>query len=118
MFSTFNIFKISVVLLIALMVLGVTGLAFTNAKAEASDKQISSNVTVIYEALKVYYDVNGYYPAAANGMPKGIEAYLDFYPKGSDCPYNYERKASGADYELSFCLGKSGQRLMTSQGVK
>ncbi len=118
MFSNLNIFKISVGLLIVLVVLGVSGLAFTNAKAEASDKQIFANVEIISQALNVYYDVNGYYPTATDGTPKGIEAYLDFYPKNTDCPYNYERKTSGTDYELTFCLGKNGQHIMTSQGIK
>jgi hypothetical protein len=79
---------------------------------------VIKDVEKISEALKIYYDVNGYYPTASNSIPKGIEAYLDFYPAGETCSYNYERKTSGTDYELTFCLGNSERHILTSQGIK
>ncbi len=93
--------RIIIIILIFLIVAGVIGLAFVNAKDAAYDKKTIADIEKISEALKIYFDVNGYYPTSVNNVPNDIEKYLSFYPTNDNCSYSYERKSSGDDYTLT-----------------
>jgi type II secretory pathway pseudopilin PulG len=115
-----------VLFLIVIIIVTTVGIAYGSAKSQAQDKQRLSDASKIAEALKLYFDINGFYPTSVDGLPKGIEAYLDFYPTPPNpngvCTsvqtYSYERKDSGTDYILHFCLGESGMHTVTSKGIQ
>jgi type II secretory pathway pseudopilin PulG len=111
-------FRIEAAILIVVLVIAalVLGLSFLSAKTEARDKKRVIDITQIQTALNVYFTENGFYPATtSNGIPDGIKTYLDFWPTppGADggCSaeqnnYTYVQKEQGANYLLTFCLGR------------
>ncbi len=127
MFQNLNILKVLVLGIIITLAAGAIVFAFTNAKADAADERRLADVGKIQEALTLFFDVNGFYPNNSDGVPKGIDQYLSFYPTppnpNGNCTkesnnYFYERKASGMDFNLSFCLGKDGKHTITSKGLQ
>ncbi|OGE74073.1 MAG: hypothetical protein A3I07_01330 [Candidatus Doudnabacteria bacterium RIFCSPLOWO2_02_FULL_42_9] len=103
MVQNLNIYKLIVLGLIVVLSASTIVLAFVNAKSEATTRQRIADVEKIEEALKIYFEVNGFYPQTDNGQPKDIELYLEFYPSYSNCSYTYERLAGGNDYKLNRC---------------
>jgi len=109
----FNFTRVQLIILILILILAASTVtfAFVNAASQALDQQVLLDVTVIREALRLDFEENGFYPNSSNGIPNGIETYLNFYPtavlKGScqDSAYTYTQKLSGTDYNLNFCLG-------------
>jgi hypothetical protein len=126
MFQNLNILKVIVLGIIITLVTGTIVFSYIGAQDAAADKRNLADVDKIHEALKLFYEVNGFYPQDAQGLPKGIEAYLSFYPKPSSTnglcqpsdTYYYERRASGGDFKLTFCLPKTGVHSLTSRGYQ
>jgi type II secretory pathway pseudopilin PulG len=103
-----------IILTLIVVIAGTTiTLAFVNAKSQAKDKSVFLDIAVIQEALHLYNEENGFYPSQANGLPRGIETYINFYPKPAlngkcqETSYAYSQKLSGTEYALTFCLGHS-----------
>jgi hypothetical protein len=104
-----------VITIIALILVGTVSLAFFNAKSEAYDGKTLADAKKIQEALKVYFEVNGYYPLSDNGRPGEIDQYLSFYPTNDNCPYSYERRSSD-DYRIRYCLENGETSEVTGRG--
>jgi hypothetical protein len=111
MFSNLNRLQILILVIIIVAAIFTGVLAFANAKKSAADKQTAADISKITEALKIYQEVNGFYPAGTSGMPaEMVGSYLDFYPtpKTNQCngssQYKYEQLRGGEDYALNiFC---------------
>ncbi len=106
--------KIGILALIVILALAVLGLAFSSAKTQARDRHRLVDVQKIHDALKIFFEENGYYPyGSGTGEPTGLANYLDGWPvspKSSRCPntYSYVQKSQGNSYDLIFCLDQSG----------
>ncbi|OGE82898.1 MAG: hypothetical protein A3B10_02470 [Candidatus Doudnabacteria bacterium RIFCSPLOWO2_01_FULL_44_21] len=116
-----------ILIVIAVIVVLVTSLAFFSAQTEARDQIKMIDVSRIQKALKIYFDENGFYPYSNNGQPIGINNYLDFWPKppsaDSNCSstqsdYNYVQKNNGGDFTLTFCLAKARLQIINSQSTQ
>jgi len=123
-----------IILIVIIALIGITVLsAFINSKTPINDQKRVTDINKIREALKVDFNVNGFYPESMNGKPKGIETYLDFWPTApkpdggcnpSQNNYTYSQRSNGSDYAVDFCLGKSqnnlaaGLHTATSEGIK
>ena len=105
--------KIGISSLIVILALAVLGLASSSAKVAARDRHRLADVQKIYEALKIFYEENGYYPyGSGTAEPTGLSNYLDGWPvspPSGKCPntYIYNQKSQSNSYELSFCLDRS-----------
>lgn len=89
--------------------------AFFSAQQQANDQKVLVDISQISTALKIYHDENGFYPSGET-KSAGIESYLSFWPlPTNDCgnmkEYDYSQKNFGEDYNLTFCLKKSTERL-------
>ena len=120
-----NLQRIILILIISTVVITLL-LAYINAQTAANDQKRLADISQIRLALKVYFDQNGFYPSASNGIPKEIEKYLSFWPQApksnGNCTdegntYRYSLKP-GMDYTISFCLGSSGFHSATSKGIE
>jgi hypothetical protein len=106
--------KIGILALIVLLVLMVLGLAYSAAQAQVRDRHRLIDIQKIHDALKIFFEENGYYPyGTGTGEPTGLSNYLDGWPvspKSAACPnnYSYAQKAQGNSYELVFCLDHGG----------
>src|SRR3989344_9463982 len=116
-----------IITFIAIVFTLATLTAFVFARTEAANKQVLTDITQIAQALKIYYDENGGYPAG-QGIPEGINLYLDQWPVPSlngNCSavpsYYYTPKFSENDFSIPFCLSKktenfsSGMHTLTSK---
>jgi type II secretory pathway pseudopilin PulG len=110
---------IILILIIALVAITVFS-AYINSIGSANDKKRVTDIAKIQEALKVDYNVNGYYPSAQDSKPKGIDTYLDFWPTApapngtctvKENTYVYSDESNWTDYSLTFCLGKKYENL-------
>lgn len=110
---------IILILIIAIIIVTVFS-AYINSQESANDKKRITDITKIQEALKVAFDVNGFYPGTMNDKAKGIETFLDFWPSApkphancnaADNKYTYSDRSNGSDYSLTFCLEKKYQSL-------
>ncbi len=104
--------KIGISALIVILALAVLSLGYSAAKVEARDQHRLTDVQKIYDALKIFYEENGYYPyGSGSGAPTGLSNYLDGWPvspPSGKCPnsYLYNQKAQNNSYDLSFCLDR------------
>lgn len=125
--------ELIILLCILFLILAVVGLAFLSAHPAARDRIRTADIGKIDQALAAFYNENGYYPAAVEGVPSGIKDYLESWPSpphaDGSCTvdqnsYRYAPKLAGDDYNLSFCLGHSyagfpgGPQILTSKGLK
>src|SRR3989344_2421778 len=84
--------------------------AFSSAQGKARDERRLSDVSKIQQALKIFFDENGYYPFGGEASePTGIGNYIDGWPASPSskaCPetYFYRQNSQGEGYELEFCL--------------
>ncbi len=135
---TFNNFRsVSLTVIIISVILGIlvltVFLAFLNGSVAANDQKRLNDVALIQQALKLYYDENGFYPVSSKGIPSSIENFLNFWPEApkanGSCSdesntYTYARKPSGTEYSLTFCLGRSrdgyaaGVHAANSKGIE
>jgi len=116
-----------------LIVIGIIGVlaavvlvSLSGARSSARDTKRVSDIRQIISALQLYYSDNGGYPLPATPTTTGPDAssgdpdwstYLPSWPNApatqdGSCtalenPYTYTQVASGADFTLSFCLGKA-----------
>lgn len=115
--------RIKIIILAAIISLGVLAviLAFGSARSSAANQNRLSDVAQIHEALKVFYDQNGYYPYGSP-VPERIADYLDHWPTppgpAGICStindtYAYSQKSLGSDYAVTFCLSAKIQGLAT-----
>jgi type II secretory pathway pseudopilin PulG len=130
-FITFQMLIIIVIVLLSLIAILV---AFFSARSLSRDNQRLVDVTVMQQALQIYYTDNGYYPAGEQTSdPVGLEHIIDTWPKSPEADgrcsksqndYKYSQKLSGSDYELTFCLGSktkglaAGLHTATSKEIK
>ena len=102
--------KIGILVVIVILALLVLGLGYSSARSLARDRHRLADVQKIHDALKVFFEENGYYPyGTGTGEPTGLADYLETWPSSpvsSHCPntYTYSQKAQGNSYELTFCL--------------
>jgi Tfp pilus assembly protein PilE len=100
----------------------VTLAAWGSAKKEARDAKRMTDISQINEALKIFNNENGFFPAQdSSSKPQGIESYLSFWPEAplpsdgicskAQNSYYYGQVEAGSDFQLSFCLGQSTKGL-------
>jgi hypothetical protein len=108
---------------------------YSSAKGLDRDTRRVNDVALISNALKSFYQDNGFYPQeGVGGIPTGIEDYISFWPVAPQpadgkCTtamneYKYTYLNSGNNFNLQFCLGnttkniKSGLRTINPIGIK
>ncbi len=108
--------------------------AYIFSATQAADKQRLADVAVMKDALKVYYNENGFYPNGSDTEdPVDMNDYVDRWPKSpplsGSCTslnnrYLYSQKLNGSDFTLDFCLGQStdgvaaGVHTLTTRGIQ
>ena len=126
--------RIKIIILTAIISLGVLAviLALSSARHSAANQNRLADITQIHEALKFFYDQNGYYPYGSP-LPEGIGDYLDHWPipptpagicSSISDTYAYSQKSSGNNYSLTFCLSAktsglaAGMHTLSSGGIE
>lgn len=110
MLKGFGGIKLGIAIAIILIGLIVVFLAYTSGQSKARDERRLADVSKIQQALKIFFDENGYYPFGGEGQePTGLSNYMDGWPanpESKSCPdaYFYRQNSQGEGYELNFCL--------------
>jgi type II secretory pathway pseudopilin PulG len=115
--------KVKILILIAIVALIAFGIlfAYLSSASSARDLQRIKDISLMSEALKIYFEENGFYPdGSSTEIPSGIETYVDRWPAApvadGACSnlsnrYLYTQKLNGSDYALTFCLGSKTEGL-------
>jgi len=126
--------RIKIIILTAIISLGVLAVisALSSARHAAANQNRLADITQIHEALKIFYDQNGYYPYGSP-VPEGFGDYLDHWPTppgpAGACSrvadiYAYSQKSLGSDYNVTFCLSaktsglSAGMHALSLKGIQ
>ncbi len=129
--SGFTLIELLVVIAIIGLLASVVLLSLNSARSKSRDAKRVADAKLIANAMELYYNDNGSYPAQTTNL---VPSYLGTWPKypspsgdgscGSSLVYQFTGTPTATAYALTFCLGAltggygAGQHTVSQYGIQ